>query len=80
MYISKPSVTKTDRVYLLRSTSCRLNSTDLENLVKCLYPCSDMHHFIIVTKGTLAFRQILNNFIKPRSISKTTLHLASGSC
>ena len=27
-----------------------LNSTNLENLVKCLYLCPDMGHFMIVTK------------------------------
>ena len=30
-----------------------LNSTNLENLVKCLYPCQGMRHFMIVTKKLL---------------------------
>ena len=34
-----------------------LNSTNLQNLVKCLYPCLDMRHFMMVTKKTLAFRR-----------------------
>ena len=55
MYINKPSVTKieaADRVYLAAGS----NSTNLESLVKCLYPCPDMHHLMIVTKKTLPFR------------------------
>ena len=61
MYINKPSVTKieaADRVNLLHSTQAAgLNSTHLENLVKCLYPCPDMRHFMTLTKNSLAFRQ-----------------------
>ena len=56
MYINKPSVTKikaADRVNLTHSTSCRLNNTNLENLVKCLYLCQDMSHFMIVKKKLL---------------------------
>ena len=48
MYMNKPLVTKieaADRVNLLRSTSCRL--------AKCLYPCPDMRHFMMVTKKLL---------------------------
>ena len=50
-----------------------LNTTNLQNLVKCLYPLLDMCHFMIVTKKTLDFRhrsQTLDNFMKPRSILK----------
>ena len=61
MYINKPSVTKieaADRVNLLHSASAvGLNSRNLENLAKCLYPCPDICHFTTVTKKTLAFRQ-----------------------
>ena len=57
MYISKLSVTKieaADRVNLLYSTiAAGLDSTNLENLVSCLYPCPDMIHFMIVTKKLL---------------------------
>ena len=57
MYINKPSVTKieaADRVNLLLTVLAGgLNSRNLENLVKCLYPCSDMCHFMIVTKKLL---------------------------
>ena len=59
MYINKPSVTKieaADRGKLLHSLAAALNSTNLQNLVKCLYPCLEMRHFMIVTKKTLAFR------------------------
>ena len=61
MYINKPSVAKikaADRVNLWHSTvAAVLNSTNLQNLVKCLYPYLDMRHFMIVTKKTLAFRR-----------------------
>ena len=53
MYINKPSVTKieaADRVNLLHAG---LNIANLENVVKCLYPCPDMRHFMIVTKKLL---------------------------
>ena len=59
MYINKPSVTKieaADRINLLHSTSCIFagsNSTNLENLVKYLYPCPDMRHFMMATKKIL---------------------------
>ena len=63
MYRNKSSVTKVeaaDRVNLFHSTSCRFeqyaHNMNLENLVKCLYPCADMCHFMIITKKTLAFR------------------------
>ena len=60
MYINKPSATKieaADRVNLLHSIlSTGLNSGNHEKLVKCLYPCPDIRHFMIVTKKTLAFR------------------------
>ena len=59
MYINKPSVTKieaADRVNLLHSTSCSFEQYKFSELVKCLYPCLDMRHFMIVTKKTLAFR------------------------
>ena len=83
MYINKPSVTR-----LKQSTAlifcivlaAGLNSTNLENLVKCLYLCADMRHFMTVTKKTVAFRHSL---IKFQDISKiyfkSTLHVASGS-
>ena len=62
MYINKPSVTKiegVDRVNLLHSTiATGSNSTNLENLVKCLYLCPDMRHFMTVAKKTPAFRHI----------------------
>ena len=57
MYINKPSVTKieaADRVNLLHSAT-GLNSGNHEKLVKCLYPCPDIRHFMTVTKKTLAF-------------------------
>ena len=45
MYINIPSVTKieaADRIDLLYSTiAAGLISKNLENLVKCLYPCPD---------------------------------------
>ena len=60
MHINKPSVTKIEAVstglmFCLVITA-GLNSTNFENLVKCLYPCSDMRHFMIVTKKILASR------------------------
>ena len=58
MYINKPSVTKieaADRVDLCIVLAAAVNSTNLQNLVKCLYPCLDVRHFMIVTKKTLAF-------------------------
>ena len=75
MYINKPSATKTeavDRVNLLHIVlSTGLNSANHEKLVKCLYRCPDIRHFMIVTKKTLVFRHTnyrLDNFIKIRSI------------
>ena len=59
MYINKPSVTKieaADRINLLIVLAVGLNSTNLENLVNCLYPYPHMRHFMIVTKETFAFR------------------------
>ena len=59
MYIKQPSVTKintADRVNLLGRLAAGLNSTNLESLVNCLYLCSDIPHFTIVTKKTLAFK------------------------
>ena len=59
MYINKPSVTKVeaaDRVNLFHSTSASLNSTNVESLVNCLYPCPDIPYFMIITKKTLAFK------------------------
>ena len=59
MNINKQSMTKieaADRVNLCIVLAAALNSTNLQNLVKCLYPCLDMRHFMIVTKRTLAFR------------------------
>ena len=52
MYINKPSVTKieaADRVDLCIVLAAAVNSTNLQNLVKCLYPCLDVRHFMIVT-------------------------------
>ena len=76
MYINKPSVTKTeavDKLIFCIILDAALNSMNLQNLAKCLYPCPDMRHFMIVTKNTLAFRhrnKTLANFIKPGSILK----------
>ena len=60
MYINKPSATKieaAERDNLLHNTiSTGLNSGNHENLVKYLYPCLDIRHFMIVTTKTLAFR------------------------
>ena len=59
MYVNKPSVTKieaADKVNLLHALAAASNSTNLQNLVKCLHPCLDMCHFMIVTKKTLDFR------------------------
>ena len=56
MDINKPSVTKieaVDRVNLCIVLAAALNSTNLQNLVKCLYSCLDMGHFMIVTKRLL---------------------------
>ena len=53
MYINKPSVTKIEGINLLHSSPAGLNSTNLTNLVKCLYPCPDMRHFMIVAKKLL---------------------------
>ena len=59
MYINKPSATKieaAERDNLLHILSTGFNSGNHENLVKYLYPCLDIRHFMIVTKKTLAFR------------------------
>ena len=59
MYISKPSLTKieaADRLVFCLVLAAGLNTTNLENLVKCLYPYPDMCHFMIVTKNVIAFR------------------------
>ena len=59
MYINKPSETKieaADRVIFCIVLSTGWNSGNHENLVKYLYPCLDIRHFMIVTKKTLAFR------------------------
>ena len=56
MYINKPSVTKieaVDRVNLCIVLAVDSSNTNLETLVKCLYPCPDMRHFMIVTKKLL---------------------------
>ena len=58
--MNKSSVTKIGAAAGL--TFCKilaagLNSTNLENLVKCLYPCPDIRYFMIVIKNALAFRQ-----------------------
>ena len=55
MFINKPSVTKieaADRVNLSTVQAAGLSSTNHENLVKCLYTCPDMRHFMAVTKKT----------------------------
>ena len=76
MYINKLSVTRiedAERVNLLHSSSCSFEQYKSSKLVKYLYLCLDLRHFMMVTKTTLAFRhknQTLDNFIKPRSISK----------
>ena len=60
MYIHQPSVTKiktADRVNILDMVvAAGLNSTNLESLVNCLYPCPDIPHFTIVTKKTVSFK------------------------
>ena len=76
MYINKFSVTKIEaavRVIFCMVLTAGLNSRNFENLVKCLYPYSDMRHFMIVTKKTLALRHMkltLDHLIKSRSILK----------
>ena len=65
MYIDKPSATKTESADRVVSTG--LDSGNHEKLIKYLYPCPDIRHFMIVTKKTLAFRHTnkpLDNFIK----------------
>ena len=63
MYINKPLVTKieaADKVNLLHSTSCNFEqhkSPNLGKMLKCLYPCLDMCHFMIVSKKTLALHR-----------------------
>ena len=42
-----------DRVNIFIVLAAGLNSTNLENLVKCLYPCPVMRHFMIITKKLL---------------------------
>ena len=60
MYINKPSVTKIEErkkpsgLILCIALAAGLNSTNPENLVKCLYFFLDMRHFMIVTKTTLS--------------------------
>ena len=81
MYINKPSVTKlevADRPKFCIVLAAGLNSTDLENMVKCLYPCPDMRHFTTVIKKTLAFRHRNQTLDKTKIDFKTTLHVASG--
>ena len=61
MYINKPSMTKIEADAVTELILCiilaaGLNSTNIENLVNSFYPCSDMRHFMTVTKKTLAFR------------------------
>ena len=66
MYINKPSLTNIEaagRINLLHSTSCRLNSKNLENLVKYLYPSPDMRHFMIVTKTLLLSDTEIKHYI-----------------
>ena len=56
MYINKSSVTKIEaatRLIFCIVLAAGSNSTNLESLVKCLYPCPDMRHFMIVTKKLL---------------------------
>ena len=61
MYINKPSVTKIPGQRLKQPTGLifcivlagGLNSTNLENLVRCLYPCPDIRHG---HQKTFAFR------------------------
>ena len=60
MYINKPSATKIeaaerDNLFHNSILTC-LISGNHENLVKYLYPCLDIRHFMIVTKKILAFR------------------------
>ena len=60
MYINKPSLTKieaADRIHFGIVLATGLSSTNLKNLVKCLYPCPHMH-FMIVTKGKLLLSDI----------------------
>ena len=61
MYVNKLSVTKIEAARPTELNFCvvlaaALNSTNIQNMVKYLYPCLDMRHFMIVTKKTLAFR------------------------
>ena len=56
MYMNIPSVTKieaADRLNLCMVLASGLESTNLENLAKCLYTYPDMRHFMIVTKKLL---------------------------
>ena len=56
MYINKPLVTKieaADKVHLCIVLAAGSESTNLENLAKCLYPCPDTRHFMMVSKGLL---------------------------
>ena len=54
MYMNKLSVTKIKAVYIFSVLlSAGLNSKNAENLVKCVYPCPDMRHFMIITKRNL---------------------------
>ena len=45
-----------DRVHLCIVPAASSESTNLENIAKCLYPCPDMRHFMMVIRKTLAFR------------------------
>ena len=59
-----------DRVNLCILRAAGLNSTDLENLVKCLHPCPDMRRFMIVTKKLCMWLAEVVNANKQLSVSK----------
>ena len=70
MHIKKPSVTKIDRVNLLHSASCRLNSTNLEKPGQILVSLLRYAPFHDSHQEDSCFQTEINNCIKPRSISK----------
>ena len=66
MYINKPSVTRPTGSIFCIVLAADLNPANLENLVKYLYPCPDMPHFMIVTKTLVSdINYTLDSFIKP---------------
>ena len=53
MYINKPSLTKIEFVNRVNSLYSSSHKFNLENPARCLYPCPDKRHFMIVTKKVL---------------------------